>query len=768
MSRRRGHRDWRDRVVKPPSTDGNAPKSGAPTPETAAGGETAKPVTPPVKEAVGTPQSATGQAAGASGPGAAASAPNKPEPTKPMSNPIPASVPPSPNPRPEPGKPAGAATPSFAGSDTAKAGAPIQAAKPVSTTGEVPKSPVPGVAPASVAMAKPEMGRTDPSKPELSRSEATKAETIKSDPSKGDSAKPVESKPDLAKPDLAKPDLAKPNPAKPVEAKPDLAKPSEAKSEAGKSEPPKPGIGPGSQAGTPPSGAVTDGPIIDLKAKRIPDPAEAGKAGAAAGAGASMAASNKPEPAKSAAPRVEPTGAAPVPSSARGAGFGSMAAASILGGVIGAGLLFAVERAGMLGANDDARLATLASRDAVAALDKRVAANESALRPLPDAVKAAEASAKQALDKAGSGVPAASGEAPAAPAAGVPAELVARLDSLDQRVSALQEEPGRDQSGDARLAVAQAGGDPKQVAALDERLKVLEGKEATPPAGGSDLAPKLAALQGEIETRTKANAEADTTLAQRLDALQQALDSRVKAATEAVQSATQASERAVEAGRTQVQEAAKAVDRRLQEQGEKIAALDKSVAQRADAATVQSALKVVTADRISTALGTGAPFAEPLATLRKLETGDARRIDALAPFAEQGAPTVPALAAEFRALSERLSASRKAAQAKEVAATGDIKSRFLSMAESIVQVRKVDSPAAVEAAEGEPVAKVQAALDRGALRDAVQAFDSLPEAVKAEASAFGGRLKARAAAAQASQALLSDAFKGLSPSPAVR
>ena len=44
----------------------------------------------------------------------------------------------------------------------------------------------------------------------------------------------------------------------------------------------------------------------------------------------------------------------------------------------------------------------------------------------------------------------------------------------------------------------------------------------------------IAALQGEVEQRTKANAEADAALGQRLDGLQQALDARVKAATEAV------------------------------------------------------------------------------------------------------------------------------------------------------------------------------------------------------------------------------------------
>ncbi|GJE43071.1 hypothetical protein AEGHOMDF_2248 [Methylobacterium soli] len=236
----------------------------------------------------------------------------------------------------------------------------------------------------------------------------------------------------------------------------------------------------------------------------------------------------------------------------------------------------------------------------------------------------------------------------------------------------------------------------------------------------------------------------------------------MKSATEAVQAATQASQQAVDAGKTQAQETQKAFERQIQEQQTRVAALDKALGQRAEASTVQAALRVVTADRIANALGAGTPYAEPLSVLRKLETGDASRTDALAPFAEKGAPGAAQLAAEFRPIAQKIAASRRSAEARDVAETGDLKRRLLSMAESIVQVRKVDGPAG-EAAEaaGDPTAKVQAALDRGAIQDAAQAFEAMPAEAKAEAGDFGARLKARAAATQAAQALLSDAFKGL-------
>ena len=716
----------------------------------------------------------------------------------------------------EPGK-LEAAKPDVAKSDAAKTdGGKSDAAKPE------PAKPVAGVAPPSPAQAsRPEAGRTDPpisagpkvepgrpaqpsaTPPDPAKTEAKPAGTAAANPAGTPATEP-------AKPGLSGAPAGSPAAKDP--GKPEFGRPGAT------AEPPKPAGGP-AQGAPRPTGALTDGPIIDLKAKRVEDSnkkpdakgdvrgdakaAAAGAAGLAAAGAVGLAASDgkandgkvadgriadgkisdakagaKPAGSGSAPPRVGPSEAP----AARGPGFGSVATAGLLGGVIGAGLLFAVERAGILGnAGDDARLnaldqrisgqftgldqrmASLSPRDAVAALDKRVAANETTLKPLPDAVKAADATAKQALDRAAAapGAPATGGASPAPTA--LPADIAARLDSLDQRVSALQEEPGRDQPADSRLGATQAGDGAQQIAALDGRVKALEDKapDKAARAPAADLAPKLAALQGEVETRTRANAEAGQALGQRLDALQKALDERVKAATEAVQTATQASREAAEAGRSTAEAATKALDRRLQEQAEKVAALDKAVALRAEASTVQAALKVVTADRIAAALDAGVPYAEPLATLRKLETGDASRIDALAPFSDKGAPTADQLAATFRPIADKASAARKAAASKDVAANGDLKSRFLSIADSIVQVRKVDAPPAADAADADPAAKVQAALDRGALTEASQAYAAMPQDLKAQAGGFGATLTQRAAAAQAARALLSDAFKGL-------
>ena len=515
--------------------------------------------------------------------------------------------------------------------------------------------------------------------------------------------------------------------------------------------------------------SLTDGPILDLKAKRLSDPAEAAKPGAkpdTGKAGAGPSASPKATPGD--APKTAP------PAARSGPGFGSVAASGLLGGLIGAGLLYGVTTY-QRGADPrlaafDQSIAGLATKDAVAGLDKRLAANEQALKPLPDAVARAEAAAKAATERANEALqkagvtPAADGSAPA-PAA-VPADLVARLDALDQRVSALQEEPGRDGTAEVKTAPA---ADPAALSALDDRIKALEANGSK--TASSDLSDKIAALQSEVASRTKADEEAEAALGKRLDEVQKALESRIAAASQAAQEATQAGKQAADAARTRTDETVQGLERKLQdklqEQSERIASLDKAVDQSAKQATVQSALRIVAADRIASALEAGQPYPDALASLRNLEPADSKRLDALAPFADKGAPTAAGLAAEFRRISEKIADAKRAAQAKAVAETGNVGDRLMSMASSLVQVKRVEGPASGGAPSSTgseaSTAQVQAALDRGDLAEAAKAYAALPEEARALGGDFGARLSARAEAGRAAQGLLADAFTGLPP-----
>jgi hypothetical protein len=727
-----------DLPVTPPPSDADKPGSGGRKPDPV-------PSKPGLPDAAGAPAKSAPSPIPATG----GSKPGAPEAAKPPQGAPGSGLPPKPA-----TEPVVAAKP---GTTDIKPGQDTRAA-------DGPKpSPSPAAQPAgaTVQPARSEPSKVDPSKAGAPATSAPEAAKVASGLG-GPKAEP-------GKTDLGKMDPSKTEPPKAGQAG------------AG----PQPGAGP--QSGARPGGAasagaagaaaasaVTAGPIIDLKAKRIPegpsaagDPRRDGVKDAAKDPSRDSVKEPPRDSAKGPVPGVAAK-AAPAPAIRARAGFGSLATAGLLGGLVGAGLLFGAEKSGIgpdprLNALDqklsgqmaalDKRLDGLAPRDALAALDKRVSS--------------AEANAKQALDKsaapagtAGSTDGQAAGQAPAAPA-----DLVARLDSLDQRVAALQEEPGqepgRDQPADSKLGAVQDNAKP--LADLDARLKALEENGANKGAA-EDAAKRIAALQGEVEQRTKANADADAALGQRLETLQQTLEGRVKAATEAVQTASQAARTAAEAGQSQAAEAAKAVDRRLQEQAEKIAALDKSVAQRAEASTVQAALRVVVADRVAAALEAGAPYAEPLATLRKLDPGTDAQAGALAPFADKGAPTAAQLADTFRPIAEQIASKRQAQRAKSAAETGDFRSKLLSMADGLVQVRKVDAPA--PEASDDPEGKVQAALDRGDLSAASSAFAALPAEAQDQAGDFGARLKARASAEDAARTLLASAFKALPTGPA--
>ncbi|CAM2936021.1 COG4223 family protein [Methylobacterium mesophilicum] len=708
------------------------------------------PVTPP-------PSDADKPGAGGPKPGGAPSTPAQPDPGRTESRPgakspapavggaKPAQVAPY-----QPGTPG---TGSPAAAPPKPATDPVSAAKPGSPGAadgkpEAGKPLGDGAKPGAAATDRPGEAKPAASQPGATASSGSEAAKLASGIAgpKSEPGKPEPGKSEAAKPDPAKPDPAKLDPTK-------SAQPGAGAQGGG-------GPRPGATATGAAAAAVTAGPILDLKAKRIPDPPPPGKDApkdAPRDGSKDAAKDSVKEPPKGSGT----TALTPVtpPAGRARAGFGSLAAAGLIGGLIGAGALFGAERAGLGNLRPNASDPTLSGQ--VASLDKRVdgLAPRDAVADLDKRVAAAEAAARQALEKApAAGGAAADGQAPAANAA-VPADFAARLDSLDQRVAALQEEPGRDQGGDAKLGAAQAA-DPKQVADLDARVKALEADQ--PDKGAAAEASKtIAALQGEVEQRTKANAEADAALGQRLDGLQQALDARVKAATEAVQAATQASRTAAEAGQTQAAEAAKAVDRRLQEQADKIAALDKSVSQRAEISTVQAALRVVVADRVASALAAGMPYAEPLATLRKLDPGAEAQATALAPFAETGAPTTAQLANAFRPVAEQVAAKRRSQLARSAAETGDFRTKLLSMADGLVQVRKVDAPAAAPEASDEPEAKVQAALDRGDLPAASAAFAALPPEMRDQAGDFAAKLKARAAAEESVRALLAGAFKAL-------
>jgi hypothetical protein len=273
------------------------------------------------------------------------------------------------------------------------------------------------------------------------------------------------------------------------------------------------------------------------------------------------------------------------------------------------------------------------------------------------------------------------------------------LDALDRRVGALEAA-----DGDVKAALDQAR------AARAEAAKALAASQTlTNPAAAAEpspLEPRLAKLESDL-------AAADARLNQ-LGGLDQRL-AKLEGAT----------------GAAPKSDARVAMARGGSESAASIAVLVLSLEQR---------------------FAAGAPFATELAALSQFGVG----ADALAPlkrFAESGAPSLSALAAGWAKVEPAVAA---AAPPPERSGWD----RLLDHVRALVRVRRVGEAAASDESDP-PVARIGAALERGDLAAALDAFGLLPEASRAAGAAWGDVAKARAAAAKAASALRADAIGSL-------
>jgi hypothetical protein len=186
----------------------------------------------------------------------------------------------------------------------------------------------------------------------------------------------------------------------------------------------------------------------------------------------------------------------------------------------------------------------------------------------------------------------------------------------------------------------------------------------------------------------------------------------------------------------------------IQGQDARLSDLARQFADRDPAPT----LRVVAADRVAGALREGAPYAPALDALRRLGA-DPAPLQALEPFAAGGAPTAAALAGEFRPLGERMIREGRPAPAS-------LTDRLWRMADEVVTVRPVGEGTGTDVESG--VARIEAALRRGAIAEAAATFDALPEVARAPAEAFGRKLRERAAAEAAADQISAAALSALS------
>ncbi len=184
------------------------------------------------------------------------------------------------------------------------------------------------------------------------------------------------------------------------------------------------------------------------------------------------------------------------------------------------------------------------------------------------------------------------------------------------------------------------------------------------------------------------------------------------------------------------------------------------VAPDAGEAAASTQVKAITAAETLTlvqsllhALERGRPFSAEQAALSERGV-DPQLLAALAPVADQGAPTAARLLVSFAPVAKRLRALDDAPLAG-----GSLTDHLLHEAGKLVRVRPVTEPTMVSITE--LVARIETTLAHDDLDAASQAFAKLPDSARNEAKAFGEALNQRLAAEQAAASLLANALAGL-------
>ncbi|MGL4813045.1 MAG: uroporphyrinogen-III synthase [Beijerinckiaceae bacterium] len=159
------------------------------------------------------------------------------------------------------------------------------------------------------------------------------------------------------------------------------------------------------------------------------------------------------------------------------------------------------------------------------------------------------------------------------------------------------------------------------------------------------------------------------------------------------------------------------------------------------------------ATALAAAFQRGAPYRAELDAMQTAG-GDPALLTPLAAYADKGAPGGAALGRDFAAVLP--------AVLKAIAPPADDTSvigRLRAMVGGAIKVRPVGSSA--DASPAGLVARIEAALPRGQIADALTAWQALPDGVKTASAAFGAALKSRVEAEAATRKLVEQATQAL-------
>ncbi|WP_112661815.1 COG4223 family protein [Microvirga flavescens] len=222
------------------------------------------------------------------------------------------------------------------------------------------------------------------------------------------------------------------------------------------------------------------------------------------------------------------------------------------------------------------------------------------------------------------------------------------------------------------------------------------------------------------------------------------------AALEGLSKKLAALEAQVQGGAQSATDTVQALQQRIAEQEKQIAALSGQVSGSVSDAA-EASVKIALAERLNAALRQGAPYADVLTALQKVEKDNAR-LQALAPFAQGGAPTADSLARSFKPLGTAILQEARGA-------SGSLSDQALRLLDKVVTIRAVNAPDA----SGVPalVSRIEDALAQGDVVKAVAVWEALPEPSRRLSEEWGRLARQRAQADAAAKAVAADALAGL-------
>lgn len=575
-------------------------------------------------------------------------------------------------------------------------------------------------------------------------------------------AKAGEQKPDPAptgapavKADGPKPAATSGAPAS--EAKPAEAKASGATTAQTSSAAPRPGETAKPGAGGAPAGGASTAAASASAASPRPatstsgasaasDPARPSSgmaADAKADAGSSASASSAAASEKPASPPPRPASspASAKPGSATGekergssTGISGLIAASVVGGVVALAGAWGAGKAGLLPA--PAPSAEL--RTVIAEAQNRVSGLETRIAELSQGQEAASGAAndmaavRTRISELETTLEGLAGGASSSMSQEASSRIVEIENGLSELRRFISSGGAGESAGLASLQDAQA----KLVQSV-EGLAKTQGEQAAALEGLSGDAAGLEAAKGEIASLNEGTS-----------ALRQAFDS-MKGQVAGLGGDLDTLGKGQSALEARLDTGLKDVSTRLAALEERIAPIE---AQMGDASARETAARAVAVSALKSAMDRGAPFATELAAVASALPQGTDLSD-LAARAEAGVPTRTALHEGFAAVARRMSA------VMDAPAEGDLVDSLLSNARSLVSIRQPgESDAATPQAA---LGRMEARVGRGDFAGALQAYDELPENVRAAGADWVADARARLAADALVDRVTGDVLKSM-------